>query len=286
MKDTYYFSHDYSARSDQKIKKLLLKHGYTGYGIYWALIEDLYQNANAMRMDYDSIAYDLHSDSDIIKSIINDFDLFVIKDDFFGSMSVQRRLIEREAKSAKASKSASIRWEKEKEDANAMRTQCDSNAIKERKGKEKKVYKNPTMDECIEYAKEIGCLNPISFFEHYDNTDWNKKTKTGDLVPVKNWKNTMRTWLEKQNNENSQKDTHDWATIDIDKLEAVPKEQWERYQLIFVFDRDNGMMYHKEQMKFVSVEDMKKSKRLLERMKYFTLKIKSSFTILNYGTAI
>ena len=51
-KQSFYFSHDYNARADIKIKKVIINHGYEGYGIYWALIEDLYQNANAMPLDY------------------------------------------------------------------------------------------------------------------------------------------------------------------------------------------------------------------------------------------
>ena len=135
-KDTFYFSHDYNARLDEKIKQLIRKHGLLGYGCYWAIIEDLYNNANALRLDYDGIAFDLRINIEQAKSIINDFDLFVIDAEQFGSMSVERRLNERIEKSAKASQSANLRWQKHKDDANAMRTQYDSNAIKEKKGKE------------------------------------------------------------------------------------------------------------------------------------------------------
>jgi O6-methylguanine-DNA--protein-cysteine methyltransferase len=133
-KDTFYFSHDYNARTDSKIKKLIRVHGYEGYGIYWAIVEDLYNNANALPTDYDSIAFDLHTQSELIKSILNDFDLFDLTADYFGSNSVSRRLEERENKSNKAKESAKKRWD----NANAMRTHSDSNAIKERKGKERK----------------------------------------------------------------------------------------------------------------------------------------------------
>jgi len=43
-KDTYYFSHDYNCRNDEKIKRLLRKHGMCGYGIFWSIVEDLYNN--------------------------------------------------------------------------------------------------------------------------------------------------------------------------------------------------------------------------------------------------
>ena len=135
MKETYYFTHDYNARSDSKIKNLIRRHQMLGYGIYWAIIEDLYQNANALPLDYEGIAFDLHTDKKIVESVINDFDLFVKDADSFGSLSVQRRLNERNEKSKKARLSALERWNK---NANALQPQSDSNAIKERKEKERK----------------------------------------------------------------------------------------------------------------------------------------------------
>ena len=114
-KDTFYFSHDYNARNDSKKKKLLAKHGYLGYGLFWAIIEDLYNNANALPTDYESIAFDLRITPEVVKSIINDFELFCIDGDEFGSSSVERRLNERNEKSVKARESAQKRWEKKNE---------------------------------------------------------------------------------------------------------------------------------------------------------------------------
>lgn len=162
-KDTFYFSHDYNARNDEKIKRLIRKHGMQGYGVFWSIVEDLYNNANALRTDYEGIAYDLRSDSDLVASVVNDFDLFIFNGDYFGSNSVQERLEQRNDKSAKARKSASYRWD----NANAMQTQCDSNAKKERKGKEIK-------------GKEIKEIN-ISFDIFWDLYD----KKVGDKVKLK-----------------------------------------------------------------------------------------------------
>lgn len=136
-KDTFYFSHDYNSRNDEKIKFLLRKHGFIGYGLFWAIIEDLYNNANALRTDYEGIAYDFRVDVSLIESIIKDFDLFVFEGDTFGSLSVQKRIDERDSKSVKARESAHKRWT----NANAMQSQCEGNAIKESKGKEIKERK-------------------------------------------------------------------------------------------------------------------------------------------------
>lgn len=141
-KDTFYFSHDYNARNDDKIKSLIRKYGLLGYGTFWAIVEDLYNNANALRTDYEGIAFDLRVDVNMVKSIINDFDLFLIDGKEFGSRSIESRLNERNDKSKKARLSALCRWNKLKNDANALQPQSEGNAIKERKvnkGKEIKV---------------------------------------------------------------------------------------------------------------------------------------------------
>jgi len=169
MKDAFYFSHDYNARSDQKIKRLIARHGMEGYGIFWSIIEDLYNNANALRTDYDCIAYDLRTNSETIKSIINDFDLFEIDNDIFSSNSISQRLNERLEKSEKARSSALYRWEKNNNDANAMRTQCDSNAIKERKGNKRK-------------GNIIDTSNEVLLSESDNETDLKEKSET---IPYK-----------------------------------------------------------------------------------------------------
>ena len=86
-KETFYFSHGYNARNDIKIKRLIVQHGYEGYGIYWSIVEDLHHNANTLPLDYDCIAYHLRARSSMIRSIINDFDLFEIDEDTFGNSS-------------------------------------------------------------------------------------------------------------------------------------------------------------------------------------------------------
>lgn len=145
MKETFYFSHDYNARNDEKILKLLSgKDGWYSYGLYWGIIEKLYEAGGYLKLDYDCIAFDMRTDSERIRTVI-DSELFERSNEKFYSKSVLARLRARKGKSEKARQSASMRWNKaKKEDANAMRTQCDSNAIKERKGKDSKVKEKNT----------------------------------------------------------------------------------------------------------------------------------------------
>jgi hypothetical protein len=136
IKDSLYFSHDYDCRQDPKIKRLLTRHGAAGYGVFWGIVETLYQQGGYYSVDdSDCIANDLNSDVKLVISIVNDFGLFKKKGKLFFSDSVLRRLKLREEKSLKAKKSASKRWENmqthTERNANAMHTQSDGNANKE-----------------------------------------------------------------------------------------------------------------------------------------------------------
>lgn len=172
-----YFSHDYNTRLDKKIKRLISKHGMQGYGVFWSIIEDLYNNANALQLDYESIAFDLRIDEDLAKSIVLDFDLFIIDGDFFGSESVERRLMERNKKSTKARESAFKRWKKSESNANALQKQSDSNAIKEKniilkdikeKEKEEIINESPFGDGRLHFiCKDFSNNNPDKYTKEF-----------------------------------------------------------------------------------------------------------------------
>ena len=140
MKETFYFSHDYSTRADEKIKKLLYDLGMEGYGIYWSIIEDLYQNDNSLETNYARISYDYHCDSQLVEKVVENYNLFTIENDKFSSISIKKRLELREAKSLKGKKIAEKRWgSNADDDTSAMQKNNSGNAIKESKVKENKI---------------------------------------------------------------------------------------------------------------------------------------------------
>lgn len=207
--ETYYFKHDYNARSDPKMKRLLSKHGMLGVGIYWSIIEDLYNNANALPTQYDVIAFDLRCDENVIRSVINDFDLFQVDEEYFGSPSVAKRLLKREEKSLKAKRSADYRWSLAlKKDANAMQSQSDSNAIrrKEKKGEEiiidnkedkkpeiAKRFQPPTQQEVQDYVQLKGySVDAEAFVAFYTSKGWMIGTNK-----MKDWRSAVVTWAKK-----------------------------------------------------------------------------------------
>jgi len=154
-----YFSHDFKARHDPKLINVRMKHKSAGIGIYWDLVEMLHENGGfIMLSECDRIAFELKEDIELIKSVIFDFDLFKIEKKSFYSVSALRRIQERKEKSLKAKASASIRWN----NANALQTQSEGNAIKEKKSKvkeskeEKEIIKEKNWKTDFEiYKKEL-----------------------------------------------------------------------------------------------------------------------------------
>ena len=134
MKDTIYFTHDCNARNDRKIVSLRMKYGVEGVGIFWCLVEMLYEEGGFLMLsECDRIAFELQSQCDKILSVIRDFELFENDEKSFWSNSAIERIKIRDSKSDKARKSALKRWD----NANAMRSQCEGNAKKENKSKVK-----------------------------------------------------------------------------------------------------------------------------------------------------
>jgi hypothetical protein len=167
-KQAYYFSHDSNAKDDPKIIKLRIKHGWKGYGIFWAIIELLRdQDSFTMLADYESIAFALREDSETIKSIITDFDLFVIQNDFFHSGSLLNRMKLKEEQSEKAREAANKRWNK-KSNADAMPTHSERNAnpmqLKESKVKEIKVNESIISIDSVRESFSKQSINSLPHF--------------------------------------------------------------------------------------------------------------------------
>lgn len=133
-KETFYFSHDFNARGDRKMVNLLMTCGIEGVGIYWCIVEMLFEEGGyLMRTECERIAFELRTECERIEKVINS-SLFSGDNDRFWSESVLRRLEIRKEKSKTARESANYRWD----NAKPMRTHSDSNAIKESKLKENK----------------------------------------------------------------------------------------------------------------------------------------------------
>jgi len=128
-----------------------------------------------------------------ISDCINEFKLFETDGTYIWSNSLLRRMEKKEAKSYKARQSAKARWDKQSDDANAMQTQCECNAIKENKVKENK--NNPPI---IPPKKTFGEFVQLTEDEHqrlladFGEQDLTRMIEILDIYLGQNKKNLKR----------------------------------------------------------------------------------------------
>ena len=194
MKKTY-LQHQSNSFTDIKIIKMRSKLGIESYGIFWALLELLFNEENKLCIDdYSVLAFSLQCDADKLKSVIEDFDLFVIEDGCFYSKRLNNHIDTINSKSIKAKESASKRWN----NANAMQTHSDSNASRVDYSKEEKskVKKNN--------KKGVDYYNDISFPDYYD-IHYAKRIEQ-DVNKTKEYHEHLRSigYIQQRNNYNGE----------------------------------------------------------------------------------
>lgn len=145
MKDTVYFRHDYDAHADPKMIKLRVAHGREWYWLFRGVLEAMRAESDIMlkECDIDAFAYRLQYDCQQFKLFLKDcvsiwLLIYDTKDKGYYSQRLQEDSEYMRAKSKKASESANKRWKAKKR---VMRSHSESNAIKERKGKDIKESK-------------------------------------------------------------------------------------------------------------------------------------------------
>lgn len=131
-KDTFWFKHDYHARSDKEIMRLRMKMGMKGVGLYWCIIEMLYEeDGYLLRSEYERIAFELQSNYEDVLAVIENFNLFRKEGEKFWSESLIKRLNEKKEKSIKTRESVNKRWG----NTNVLQTKNEGNTIR---GEEKR----------------------------------------------------------------------------------------------------------------------------------------------------
>ena len=112
-----YFPHDFNARNDIKLKKVNMQLGLRGIGLYWCIIEYLYENGGYLTLDedLDLLAYELRIEKELILNLIENFDLFKKQKNRFYSPSVLTRLEAINEKSNINRQNILKRWQKERE---------------------------------------------------------------------------------------------------------------------------------------------------------------------------
>ena len=200
-----YFNHDSNSRNDIRIIKLRAKLSYEGYGIFWALLELLFNEENKLCIsDYETLAFGLQCDPKILKQVIEDFELFVIEDNCFYSKRLHRHIEDINNKSTKAKESINKRWN----NTNVLRPKYDSNTSRV------EVKVNKSISKRIECFKNN--VNSLKDFSDKDKNDfieyWSELT---------NEENPKMKW-ELSNTFNIEYRLKRWVASDFNKKDDAP----------------------------------------------------------------
>ena len=125
-KKTNYFPHDFGARTDPKLQNLMMLYGCEGVGIYWCIIEMLYeQGGNFLLKNCNAIAFNLHVKVEIVNEIVLNSGLFSNDGEVFWSESVNKRMAVRNELSIKRQEAIKARWETKNNNSNV----CNNNTF-------------------------------------------------------------------------------------------------------------------------------------------------------------
>lgn len=110
-----YFKHDFNARNHPKLKGVKRKYGVEGIGIYWCLLEILYENNGVVNEEeLENICWDEKIDFEKAKDIMKILKFNKDEENNYSFTSVDERIKQREEYSKKQSENANKRWEKAK----------------------------------------------------------------------------------------------------------------------------------------------------------------------------
>lgn len=92
-----------------EVMRARVKHGIAAYGIYVALMQLLEEDENhKLSKDYSMIAYEMRVDVSVVQSVVEDFDLFEVEEEYFYSKELSdtieqaRKVSEARAKAGRA----------------------------------------------------------------------------------------------------------------------------------------------------------------------------------------
>lgn len=144
-----YFKHSSDSRNKGNIMQLRLKYGMAGYGLYCCLLELLidYGEGKCFR-DYSSLANELCVEEGMVKSVIEDFGLFVLEENFFYCREIMNEVISKNKISRSRAEAGRKGGNKKAENlANATKNVAIGSERKEKEIKKENISPTPPIKE-------------------------------------------------------------------------------------------------------------------------------------------
>jgi len=203
-----WFMHQSAANRDAKLKKVLIKYGAEGYGLYWYCLEHVCANVDPrlsfeIEDDAEILAHDLKIDSMLVSEMMRymvNLGLFEESEGVISCLKLARYLGDKNTRNPDLK--AIIQGQKHHLSA-TVRDSPRLSALEESRGEEIRKkdraqtsrFTPPTPEEVQEYlnTKGITEFDGQRFCDHYEAVGWMRgKNK------IKNWKACVATWNKNQ----------------------------------------------------------------------------------------
>lgn len=201
-----YINHKVSNRSEYVFRKLIERKGAAAYGVYWYILEELYESGGKMLFeDIESISKALCVRKDFVASVIKSFSLFQYDSDSFWSDEVIEQIEKRQKLKEKRKEAANKRWvsekniivpEKEKEvESSPIVKPTKVNKEEEMKSRERIFY-----NVLIPFVKTYGREMIREFFDYWSEP--NKSHSKMRFEQERTWDlaRRLQTWEKRSRN--------------------------------------------------------------------------------------
>ena len=116
--ENLWFRHDFNARNNPKLLKLKMKMKMEGVGIYWSLIETLYELNGYLKEDeLETFCFNEHIEMEKVKQVLKLANFQYDKNKGYYANGVLERINQREEYCKKQKEKADKRWGKKKKEA-------------------------------------------------------------------------------------------------------------------------------------------------------------------------
>ena len=202
-----WFKHDSDASMDAKLKRLQIRYGMEGYGLYWYCLEIIASNVNQHNVtfelshDAEIISHDTNLHQDQVQEMMAymvDLGLFENTGGIITCMKLAKRLDQSMVSSPEMRKVIA----KVKESHDLVMIKSEQNRIEENRKEKKGRFTPPSLSEVEDYCQEReNGIDAEAFLNHYEANGWMRgKTK------IKDWKACVRTWEKRTPKEDIQYD--------------------------------------------------------------------------------
>ena len=156
-----FFKHEIGARNDLKIQSLIAEYGIAAYGIYWYIVEMMYDNEGYLpKSQYKSIAFALQTNAELVSNVLRS-DLFRYSEDrdAYYSERIINELSHMQEVSEQRRISVNRRWLKYNCNTNVIQNYTDKDKEKRLEETKKEINKETNKEEQKVIDQTIDWVN-------------------------------------------------------------------------------------------------------------------------------